>query len=431
MTGAVAPRGDMPEDGLFGVGLFGDGGLFDLPLSPRASGPGAPAAATADRVTFLHTADWQLGMTRHFLSDRAQADYEASRLDAVAAIGTLAASTGAEFVVVCGDVFDDPRVDSRIVRRALDVLADFPVPVYLLPGNHDPLDAASIYRSETFTNARPENVRVLDTAGVVRVRDGVSLIAAPWTTKRPDSDLVADQLALVAPGEGVRILVGHGGLDEFTPSSDPAIVKSAGLQAAVDEGLVDYVALGDRHSATSIGSSARIWYAGAPEVTDFDNVEVNSGRVLEVTLSGAAGGERAVDVAEHRVGQWAFTAFRRDVNNADDLAALRADLGALPNKSRTVVRLGLVGALGLADHAEYLALVEEFSERLAALHFWDRYHDLSVIADPSDVAALGLTGYAAEAAAELVDRARSTDAEDAAAARAALSLLFRLAGANA
>lgn len=395
--------------------------LFELPE------PSRPAAGTAadPEVTFLHTADWQLGMTRHFLSADAQHTYDQAREDAVVAIGRLAESTGAEFVVVCGDVFDDPKVSARIIRRTLDALADYPVPVYLLPGNHDPLDATSVYRSQTFVSACPPNVRVLDRAGVVRVRDGVTLVAAPWTSKKPDSDLIADQLARLSAGDDLRIVVGHGGLDTFRPGVDPETVNSDNLQVAVDSGLVDYVALGDRHSTTSIGDSERIWYAGAPEVTDFDHVENASGGVLEVTLR--RGAQADVEVRPHQVGQWTFTSLRRDVNGSDDIAALRETLTALPSKRRTVVKLAAVGALGLDDKAAFDDLLTEFSERVAALWIWERHHDLSVIADPTAVADLGLQGYAAQAADELVALAAG-DGSEAAAAQSALSLLFRLAG---
>ena len=42
-------------------------------------------------MRFLHTADWQLGMTRHFLAGDAQPRYSAARRDAVAGLGALAA----------------------------------------------------------------------------------------------------------------------------------------------------------------------------------------------------------------------------------------------------------------------------------------------------------------------------------------------------
>ncbi len=93
---------------------------------------------------FLHSADWQLGMTRHFLSEEAQARFSQDRLDAVRALGRLARDEACEFVVVAGDVFESNQVDRRTIARAIEALRAIDVPVYLLPGNHDPLDAASV-----------------------------------------------------------------------------------------------------------------------------------------------------------------------------------------------------------------------------------------------------------------------------------------------
>src|ERR1700736_699427 len=46
-------------------------------------------------MRFIHTGDWQLGMTRHFLNGDAQPRYSAARRDAVCALGAVAAETGA------------------------------------------------------------------------------------------------------------------------------------------------------------------------------------------------------------------------------------------------------------------------------------------------------------------------------------------------
>lgn len=124
-----------------------------------------PLFLPEQHVTFIHTADWQLGMTRHFLRGDAQARYTAARQEAIGRIGRLADAHHAEFVLVCGDVFEDRQVSSRVIRRSLDHLRQVPCPVYLLPGNHDPMDAASIYNSKVFTDNKPDHVRVLDTPG--------------------------------------------------------------------------------------------------------------------------------------------------------------------------------------------------------------------------------------------------------------------------
>ncbi|MCY4510688.1 MAG: metallophosphoesterase, partial [Acidobacteria bacterium] len=144
-------------------------------------------------VRFVHTADWQLGMTRHFLREQAQARFSAARIDAIGTIGELAAEEGCDFVVVCGDVFESNQIARQVLVRALEKMRATPqVTFYLLPGNHDPLDASSIYRSPTFKRHRPSNVAVLDGSEPVQAGPGVELIAAPWPNKRPLSDLVGD-----------------------------------------------------------------------------------------------------------------------------------------------------------------------------------------------------------------------------------------------
>src|SRR5699024_964704 len=135
-------------------------------------------------MRFLHTADWQLGMTRHFLDADAQARFTAARMAAIGRIGQLAREQECAFVLVCGDVFESNALPPRVVSRALEAMKEAAVSFYLLPGNHDPLDAASLYDSEVFTTGCPDNVHVLRSAEPV-LADGVQLVAAPWRSKHP------------------------------------------------------------------------------------------------------------------------------------------------------------------------------------------------------------------------------------------------------
>ena len=47
---------------------------------------------------------------------------------------------------MAGDVFEANSLSDRVTGRILEKFRDLPVPVYLLPGNHDPLVADSIFR---------------------------------------------------------------------------------------------------------------------------------------------------------------------------------------------------------------------------------------------------------------------------------------------
>ena len=144
-------------------------------------------------VKFLHTGDWQLGMTRHYLSAEAQPRFSAARLDAIGRIGSLATEEKCEFVIVCGDVFESNHVDRQVVVRAFEKMQETPeVMFYFLPGTHDPLDVSSVYCSPTFTQHQPQNVKVLKGSDPVEVAARVELIPAPWPNKHPTNDLLAE-----------------------------------------------------------------------------------------------------------------------------------------------------------------------------------------------------------------------------------------------
>ena len=371
-------------------------------------------------VRFIHTADWQLGMTRHFLDEEAQPRFDAARIDAVRKIGELAEAEGCGFVLVCGDVFESNQVSRKVVVRALEAMAATPdVNFYLLPGNHDPLDPSTVYKSLTFVDNRPDNVEVLRSRDPLEVSPGVELVPAPWTTKRPLSDLVAEACARLTRTGKVRIVIGHGAVDVMSPDrDDPAVISIENLETRIDEEAIHYVALGDRHSTTSLGESGRIWYAGAPEPTD--HREIDPGNVLLVELE-----VDAVRVERRRLGKWRFVQEDRDVTRDADIDSLGEWLAGLEDKERTVLKLTLVGQISLAQNARLEELLQHHTLLLAALETGERRSDLVVLPDEIDMGNLGLSGFAHEALADLKELAES--GEQAVAARDALALLWRLA----
>lgn len=381
-------------------------------------------------MKFLHTADWQLGMTRHFLEADAQARYSAARRDAIVAIGALARETGAEFVVVAGDVFDANQLAPKVISQSLDAMRAIDVPVYLLPGNHDPLNAASVYTSARFLAECPDNVTVLDRAGVWQVHPGLEIAAAPWRSNKPTADLTAEVLDCLPADGTARILLAHGAVDSLDPDRDnPAQISTAGLHAAIDRRAVHYVALGDKHSRTAVDERGRVWYSGSPEVTNYDHKEADSGHVLVVDID-LEDPVHPVTVTSRTVGTWRFLTLRREVNNSRDIADLNLNLDELRDKDRTVVKLGLVGTLTVTDRASLDACIDRQSLRFAALSTWERNTDIAVMPADDEFDDLGIGGFAADAVAELVQTARSEEA-DAGAARGALALLLRLKEGNA
>ena len=376
-------------------------------------------------VRFLHTADWQLGMTRHFLSEEAQALFSAARLNVIEEMGNLAINEGCEFVVVCGDVFESNQVERKVITRAFEKMAAIStVTFYLLPGNHDPLDASSIYRSPTFTKHRPVNVKVLDGSAPVQAVPGVELIPAPWPNKYPVTDLVGEAGRELEPTYAIRIVVGHGPNDSELYGRDasaPEIIHIAPLEERIRAGLIQFVALGDRHSTTDVGSTGRVWYAGAPEPTDYDDPEPGNVLVVDVDAN-------SVSVERRRLATWEFVSHDCQLSRDEDIDALEEWLSSLENKDRAIVKLTMVGQVSLAQKARLDAMLEYNAELLAALETWERHSDLIVIPDEMDHDRLGLSGFARVSLDELSEMAES--GEDALTARDALALLYRLAGSS-
>ena len=373
-------------------------------------------------VRFIHTADWQLGMTRHFLSEESQARFSEARIETIRAIGRLAIDEDCVFVVVGGDVFETNHVERQVIVRALDAIRATPaVTFYLLPGNHDPLNASSVFRSETFVRHAPENVVVLDGETPVDVANGARIVGAPWSSKKPLVDLVNQAIAAAPEFDGATVVVGHGAVDVLSPdAADPALIRLGDLDAAIMNGQVQYVALGDRHSTTDVGTTGRVWYSGAPEPTAF--TEVDPGNVLVV---GIDGGE--VTVSTREIAHWDFRSLEFDLQGIQDIEDLNDALTGIEDKARTIVRLVLIGQLSLADKSELDAALEHHQDLFGSLNTWERHTDLVVLPDDDDFTSLGLSGFADDALSELVELAEG-DGQQAATAMDALGLLYRLAG---
>jgi len=371
-------------------------------------------------IKFLHTSDWQLGMTRHFLLEGAQERYTQARFDAIRTIGRIAKEEQCRFVVVCGDAFESNQVDRKTVARAMEALKEVPVPVFILPGNHDPLNAASVYRSSTFIERKPAHLHVLENAVPIRVAEEVELVGAPWLSKRPVTNPLEDAINGLAHADGVcRICLAHGAVDTLAPDRESAgIISVAMLEQAIAEGKIHFVALGDRHSLTKVGDSGRIWYSGTPESTDFR--ETHSGYVHIVEI-----GDGTVAGKGIRIGQWRFIERERvDLNTADDVEALRKSLEEIENKDRTVVRLNLVGSLTLSLSSALQKNILAAKDVFGAFDVRD--DALLVWPDDADFANLGFSGFADET----VQRLRSKIAEggdEGTVAREALMLMLRLA----
>lgn len=358
-------------------------------------------------------------MTRAFLPDEAQARFTQARLDTIESLGRLAKDHNAAFVVVAGDVFESNAIDPKTVARSLDAMKRASIPFLLLPGNHDPLDPASIYLHNAFRRQKPANVHVLDGTAPIEIQPGVKVYGAPWPNKRPLNDLAQSVYAtLPTDGHETRILVAHGATDSLSPDpTNPSLVRLAPARQAVKEGRIHYVALGDRHSTTQVDAEGRIWYSGAPEPTDFD--ETDAGNCLLVDLT-----PEMVKVEKIPLGAWRFVRESFEFSQDSDLDHLHAFLDGQQRKETTICRLGLKGSLSLDGRARMDESIAQASQTFGHIEKWEKEQQLVTRPDTADLDRLGLTGYAHKTLESLVEQ--STNGPHHEVAQEALILLHRL-----
>ena len=380
-------------------------------------------------VKFVHTADWQLGMKRHVLGAR-HSSFDDARMDSVRAIVARAEAERADFILAAGDVFDDNTVATEYVIRALSVPGETEIPVYILPGNHDLYSAGSVYQSNTFARYRPANVHVIESTEPVQVCEGVEVVGLPVVSKYPLPANLGDLGGKFTTGasEGVRILALHGGTDLVFSGTDPDDEEGgqfsiADMERVVASGAANYIALGDRHSVTELGTTGRIWYSGAPEVTAFDDRETDSGQALLVEI---VGDECSVET--FRTGTWKMMRIDVDLDSEGDLELLKSRLDGIEDKQKTIVKLTLNGTISLELGRRLDQLVEDYAELFANV----RVRKAStIVRRPAfdDIAKL-FSGYARDAAEDLTEKSIAGGA-DARTAEDALALLYRLSRAEA
>ena len=139
-------------------------------------------------MKFLHTADWQIGMrAAHVGGGRAARPRRAARRPAPAVV----AGRRPRRRVSCWWPATRSRttpIDRVLVQKVADVLAAFAGPVYIIPGNHDPLVPGSVWEHPAWRSHA--NLQVLDKAEPIEIPGGM-LYPCPLFEKHSRRDPTA------------------------------------------------------------------------------------------------------------------------------------------------------------------------------------------------------------------------------------------------
>ena len=388
-------------------------------------------------MKFIHSADWQVGMTFHGFKEKSRIMMEDDRLEVIEAIGEYAnkASNGIDFVLVCGDMFDTPRVSETLVKKTFKKIERINKPVYVLAGNHEWNDTEYMFATKYFLENKPANLHVL-AAGINPIEGlaGVEIIAAPLEGKEDQIDLIKAQLDLLEPTKNIRILAGHGSIDSVIAAGGRKdLISLVPIEKALADKKIHYAAMGDRHSTTKVGDTGLIWYSGAPEPTSFKEDKSEDQRnILAVEINA---GEKA-KVEKVEVGQWEFirlgTKFEQhQLRTKQDVSDLEKMVDKVRKPSKTAIKIYLDSVLDFDTDVHRGNLFDEWEdELLARFEVSKSSTGARIESDPlNEKAPAGLSGYALSAYEELKELAMSDD-DDAEIALEALKLLTDFAGGN-
>ncbi|OIQ61158.1 putative metallophosphoesterase YhaO [Moorella thermoacetica] len=284
-------------------------------------------------IRFLHTADWQVGMKARHVAPVAARVREA-RLETARRLMEITRERRLDFIIIAGDVFEDNQVDNKLAHQVVQILSlAAPVPVYILPGNHDPLTPDAVYERRVFREGLAPNIHLLRTSQPVTVLPGVVLLPAPNRAKNSPED-PTERMA-PAPGGAINIGVAHGSLRiEGHYQYDDFPIP---LEAAERRGL-DYLALGHWHSFFQYGD--RTFYPGTPEPTGFE--ERDSGTAALVTIEGYGARPR---VEKIKTGTLEWETWKQEVHGdpREAVRALKLRVEGLDTPGQTLLRLALYG----------------------------------------------------------------------------------------
>lgn len=233
----------------------------------------AGAAEGSVGLKLVHTADWHLGMTFPAFDAEARLRLTRARLEVVDRILGLAERHDVHAVLCAGDLFDDPDPPRQWWEGLADKLRArrwSGRPLFLLPGNHDPLTANGVYsRSHPFRAALPSWAHVVDQDDYrFELAEGAVLYAVPCRSRSESRDLAMSLLPRREPGDQrIRIGMVHGQTFDL-PGCQMNFPIGRGV--AESKGL-DYLAIGDTHGFRDVtpDGHAPTVYPGAPEPTHF------------------------------------------------------------------------------------------------------------------------------------------------------------------
>jgi len=230
-----------------------------------------PDLITGGEIVLVHSSDL------HVDDDRIAAQHDGDGTAGLRTVLATARAFGADIVLLAGDTFDNHMVTAATIDRAGEVLAQAGLPVVILPGNHDPVRADSVYVRGGF--ATIPNLRILGMTHDRAVTFPEHELEIWGNAHRDYHDMVPLR---DPPPRAARwhIAMGHGHYEPPETWHNPLRPSWLISDAMIAATAADYVALGHWDRAAQVGNGAvPAYYSGSPEY-------VHTVNLVRLTASG-------------------------------------------------------------------------------------------------------------------------------------------------
>ncbi|MBE6963656.1 MAG: DNA repair exonuclease [Ruminococcaceae bacterium] len=304
-------------------------------------------------LKFIHAADFHLDSAFGALTPQQAAARRRESRELVAQLSNYVNRTGAQLVLLAGDLFDSGSAFRETKEQLAEALGQMEAQVFIAPGNHD------WYGPSWQTVAWPENVHIFRTAELEAVglpAWNVTVHGAAFTgTEQAESFLAG----FAAPADG-RVHIGllHGEIDPAEKRYGPVRREEAAASG------LDYLAMGHIHKRTEplrFGKTLCAW-PGCLEGRGFDELGEKG------FYEGVIADDGKISLTFVPFARRRYEILQVDVTGKSPRAAIEEALPA--ETTRHLYRILLTGETGESG-VDTAALQETLADRFFALEIRD------------------------------------------------------------
>ena len=300
-------------------------------------------------LKILHTADWHLGRSFPSFRDEDQPKLTRARIEAVEKLLGLAESYGVDAVLCAGDLFHEPAPAETWWRELLRLFERRKWtnrPVFLLPGNHDPLWPNSVWASDhAFRRGLPNWVHVIDRDDFEYSLSPEAVLYAVPCRSQAGADDPTSRIPARQPGDQrIRIGLVHGQTFDIVghQMNFPISVDSAQRRG------LNYLAIGDTHAWRVYPPSASpTVYPGSPEAATFGETEAGCVAIVMFPRAG-----RPPIVQKQQVARWRWRS--EECKSMSQLESLRHE-----DLKDCVLKLSLQMEVSVSERARVEDILQE------------------------------------------------------------------------